>query len=81
MDDVCDYCGLYGCDSNECILNKDNYEICECCGLTGHNSNECLFKNIVKKIDIIEQEIVKYLKLYYPNINISIRNLYSIKFI
>ena len=55
MDDICEYCGLYGCDTNECILNKNNYKICESCGLTGHNKNECSFKNIVKKMDIIQK--------------------------
>lgn len=76
MDDICEYCGLYGCDTNECILNKNNYKICECCGLTGHNKNECSFKNIVKKMDIIQKNSIKYLNSIFPDIDIFVKNLY-----
>lgn len=77
MDDICEYCGLYGCDSNECILNKNNYEICECCGLTGHNKNECSFKNIVKKMDIIQKNSIQYIKSIFPDTIIFVKKLYN----
>ena len=79
MDDICEYCGLYGCDSYYCKLNKDNYEICECCGLTGHNKNECSFKNIVKKINKVKKSIVNHILSNFPGtiINIKDDNIYG----
>ena len=77
MNDICEYCGLYGCDKNKCTLNKYNYEICECCGLIGHNKNECSFKNIVKKMDIIQKNSIQYIKSNFPDTIIFVDKLYN----
>ena len=78
MDDICDYCGLYGCDTNECILNIDNYKICECCGLKGHFINECSLNKLINNMNKMEKSIVEYIKYNFPDTDIFVHNLYNI---
>lgn len=79
MNDICNHCGLYGCYTSECILNKNNYKKCICCKLTGHDISECSFKNIVKKINKKEKEIINYILCNYPDIVININNISPLK--
>lgn len=78
MDDICDYCGSYGCNKDNCILSCDIYDMCECCGLFGHNKNECSFIKLVDNMNNMQKNIVEYIKYNFPDINIVVNNLYNI---
>ena len=76
MDDVCEYCGLYGCDSTECILNT--YGVRELCGLKGHSKNECSLNKLINNMNKNGKSIVEYIKSNFPDTDIFVHNLYNI---
>lgn len=77
MNNICNFCGLYGCDSNECILNN-NHDVCICCGLKGHSKNVCSLNKLINDMDNIAKEIVNYIIYNFPDTIIYFNNLYNI---